>query len=114
MDRQRQRTGSVHSGLITAYLPQSGGVLDGEIGGNNSLSNVLCFLSAGRNFHEKNKIGHQTKSICCSSTAPTVRSEASTMMQVGASSWEWHMREAAAKASLLRVKVESASDVQVK
>ena len=77
------------------------------------MSNVLYFLSARRNVHEKNEIGHQTESICCSSTAPTVRSEASTMMQVGASSWGWHRREAAAKASVLRVKAESASDVQV-
>ena len=75
---------------------------------------MLYFLSAGRNFREKNEIGHQAESIYCSSMTPTAQSEASMMMQVGASSWGWHRREAAAKASLLWVKAESASDVQVK
>ena len=65
-------------------------------------------------FCEKYEIGHQTKSICCSNTAPTVQSEPSTMMEVGTSNWGWHRREAAAKASLLRVKVELASGVQIK
>ena len=59
-------------------------------------------------------MGHQSDPMCCWRTAPTATSEASVMIQVGASGLGCAKSDAVAKASLIWLKALSAVGVQCK